>query len=832
MTSARPDRAVAVKRPTQTRVDVRLLAPALAGWAALALALGAPQPAVLVAAALSLTAGAAGFAALAGRSSRHRHETTGLVLLGLIATGLLLGALAGHRALRSAGPVEELATQRAVVTATATVSGDPILRPARPGVGADQDQVIVTVRLERVCGRGTCADVGSPVLLFADRDWAAVAWGEQIELTVRLEPADPADDVVALGKPRGPPRALAEPPAIARAADHVRARLREASEVLPDQASQLVPSLVVGDTSRLSTQLREDMRVTGLTHLAAVSGANTTYLLTAVLWLGGLAYLPRRWRPVLAVVALAGFVVVARPEPSVLRAAVMGAIAVLGITASRPGAGVPALAGATLTLLATDPWLARSYGFVLSVLATLGLLLFARPWGAALSRRLPRGLRWLGPPLALPLAAQAMCAPVTVLLQPAVSLVGAPANALAEPLVAPATVLGFATAALAAVWLPAGQVLVWGAGIPAYAIAFIAHTAARVPLASVPWPAGAGGAVLLAVVTVAVVVSGPRALVWARGHRWLALAMVLVLLAVAAPVRQVAWPLPGWQLVVCDVGQGDGLVASTGPGTAVLVDVGLEPGLIDGCLRRLGVDTVEAVFLTHYHADHVDGLPGVLAGRRVERVLVPPLGEVPELAERVRAQAAAAGVPVETVRVGQTWSFGDTRWAVLWPSRTIVAGSRPNNTSVVLMAQVAGLRVALLADIEREAAAQVLHALRADPGLGHGVDVVKVAHHGSANRVDGLYAELAAPLALISVGAGNDYGHPAASTVAALQRLGATVVRTDQCGDVAVRPVTPEGRAGPEVADRDIVAVNGWFPVESQAGEPAPPVVEFACRGP
>ncbi|GAA1904189.1 ComEC/Rec2 family competence protein [Lapillicoccus jejuensis] len=124
---------------------------------------------------------------------------------------------------------------------------------------------------------------------------------------------------------------------------------------------------------------------------------------------------------------------------------------------------------------------------------------------------------------------------------------------------------------------------------------------------------------------------------------------------------------------------------------------------------------------------------------------------------------------------------------VWWPARVIRAGSVPNNASVVLTVDVDGLRLLLLGDVEREAAAELLRALRTEPALlADGFDVVKVAHHGSANRDDELYAATHAPLALVSVGADNDYGHPAPSTVTALRGDGFQVLRTDQSGDIAV----------------------------------------------
>ncbi len=176
------------------------------------------------------------------------------------------------------------------------------------------------------------------------------------------------------------------------------------------------------------------MRTTGLTHLSAVSGANFTLVCGTVLLV--LTALGAGRVPRLAVAALAavGFVVLARPEPSVLRAAAMGLVGLVGLAGSRRAAGVPALAVAVVLLCVLDPWLSRSAGFALSVLATGGLLLLAGPWTRTLARALPL---WAAAAVAVPLAAQAVCSPVTVLLTPQLSLVAVPANVLVAPAVAP-----------------------------------------------------------------------------------------------------------------------------------------------------------------------------------------------------------------------------------------------------------------------------------------------------------------------------------------------------------------------------------------------------------
>ena len=776
-------------RESVTRADLRLLVPALVTWAVVAASLALSAGAVLVLVG-ALVVGAATAGVLAWRGVRGCGPLRLLALTG-VAAALTLTCLATHVAVREAGPVRELAAGRASVTVDAVVIGEPRLAPAAPGHPEAEPVVVLRLDADTVTGRGLRSAVHSPVLVLADRTWLGVRWHERIRVSGRLGPArDPGDDVVAVLTPGGPAESLEPPGPLERLAEVVRDRFRLATDGLSDDARGLLPGLVIGDTSATPTDLTAAMLATGMTHLSAVSGSNVAIILAAGLGLCRLLGLRRRWRPIAAVVLLGAFVVLVRPEPSVVRAAAMGAVGLLGMSTSRRRAGLPALGAAIIVLLCWDPWLARSFGFALSSLATLGLLLFAASWGEVIGRWLPGPTRRWGPALAIPAAAQLMCAPVVVLLQGSVTVVGVLANLLAAPFVAPATILGVATALVAVLWTAGAAMLAQVAALPTLAIAWVARTCSHVPMASMPWPEGAFGAVLLTVLSVLAVVTGPWLLHHGARRPLAVLGAAVLTVAGALPTRLVTWPDPCWRFVVCDVGQGDGLVLRSGPGTAVVVDVGPDPDAIDGCLSRLGVQVIAAVILTHFHADHVDGLPGVLRGRQVGQILTTPVEEPPFQAEEVHRWASAAAVPMSPVYAGDDLSWVGIHAHAWWPERVIREGSVPNNSSVVLTADVDGLRVVLLGDVEREAAHQVLLALRRDPAvLEAGVDVLKVAHHGSANRDDGLLEALHAPLAVISVGAGNDYGHPAPSTLQALQGDGFQVARTDLDGDLAVAKV-------------------------------------------
>nr|WP_236075823.1 ComEC/Rec2 family competence protein [Streptomyces coffeae] len=739
---------------------------------------------------------------------------------GAVAAALLCGAAAGavaalHAAEVREGPVPSLAREYAGITAEVKVTGDPRLtRPRVRGAALAPVAVVIEAEVGRVTGPdGTTTVTRAPVLVTvragAARErarWLELLPSTRLRLHGRLAPPlREGDRVAAVVRVDGggPPRVIGEPSALQQQAGRLRAGLRTATDGLSPDARALLPGLVVGDTSRVPPDLDEAFRATDLLHLMAVSGSNLTLVLALLIGPPRLAAraerrglaaalgLRLRATAVLGGALTLCFVIVCRPEPSVLRAAVCGLITLLALGTGRRRSLLPALAAAVLALVLYDPWLARDYGFALSVLATGALLTFAPVWSAALRRRGVPG-RW-AEVLAAAAAAQAVCAPVVVVLAERVSLVGVPCNLLAEVAVGPATVLGFAALAAAPFAPPLAGWIAWPAGWPAEWIAEVARRGAALPGAELDWPGGWQGGLLLALATLAAVLVGRRVL----HHRWLCAVCALgLLLAVVrpAPLARVitGWPPSGWRLVACDVGQGDALVLAAGSGTAVVVDTGPEPHAVDRCLRSLGVVRIPLLVLTHFHADHVAGLTGVLRGRGVGAIETTSLEDPPGQAEFVRRRARAAHVPVVAAEPGERRRFGPLSWEVLWPAPpppasppatpAVPTTEGANDASVTLFVRTAGLTLLLLGDLEPPAQRALLAA---HPELPR-VDVVKVAHHGSAYQDPRLMHRLRPRLALISCGADNPYGHPSPRTIAALRVQGAAVLRTDTDGPIAV----------------------------------------------
>jgi len=598
---------------------------------------------------------------------------------------------------------------------------------------------------------------------------------------------------------------------------------------MPEPEAGLAAGILIGLRERVDRQLAADFSIAGVSHVVAISGWN----IAIVAGLVG-AVMRGRSRRVIAM-AVAGtvtlYVVAAGASPSVVRAGVMAGVALVARASGRAGGAATALGLAVAILLMASPAMIGDAGFRLSVEATAGLLAWATPLGGWFSRlavgrdgahKLP-GL--LAESLGISMAAQAATLPDVLATFGRLSLVAPLVNLAVVPLVPAAMAAGML--AMGSGWLVmlgAPSVIGWLGGLPGWLLLHvmvaIVRAAAGLPFAAVTlppeltMPAGTAAGIAL--------VGG---LVWLRRRRsrrrreppatpsakgeaktaeaslgrpsQLGRAERLALIVVAASIAACGFAVTDVtgradRLVVLDVGQGDAILVESRDGGRMLVDGGPDPARLLAELdavvppwdRRLDV-----VVLTHPHEDHVAGLVRALERYRVGRVFEPGMrGGGPGWHAWDLALRQRDAPPRAVLAQGDVLHVGDVALRVLWPRRGDVpldpgsTGRTINDTSIVLLGEAAGHRFLLTGDAEDDV----------DPALIAGglprIDVLKVAHHGSATATSAaLLAATRPAIALISVGAANDYGHPAPSTVARVRSAGARVYRTDLAGRLDVR---------------------------------------------
>lgn len=736
--------------------DLRMVPPAIVAWGA----------AAWIVTSHSYVAAAVAVGAIAVAAAVLRWGRVGA--LPWIATAIALAAVAASCAWRLTAiehsPLTDLARQHRLATLDVEVRRD-----ARTFTRHGHEAVVVEVLVRRAVSRDIDIRTHDHATAFLDGPADRLVVGRRLVLKGRLAPSDSSDEAAVIDVVRRGPADRAA--WWWEASERVRDGVRRSVTPAGDEAEALVPALVDGDDGRISDEVEEDFRRSGLTHLMAVSGTNLTIVLAVVMVVGRSTGVCRRGLAILGAVSIVAFVLLARPDPSVVRAAAMGAVGVAALGFGTRG-GVRALAWAVIGLVFVDPWLSRSAGFILSVTATGGILLLAPPMSRRLERWMPR---WCALAIAVPMAAQLVCTPAIAAISGQISLVAVAANLLAAPAVAPATVAGLLGGFVALVSIPVSHVPGVVAGICASWVLGVGHRTAALDAATLEWHAPWQWLlVLVPPVTGAIIVVSSRPVLF------VGLSLGLVVAIWRPPVT--GWPPPGWLMVACDVGQGDATVLDAGGGSAVVIDAGPEPAAVDRCLDRLHVHRVPLMVFTHGHADHVDGWPGVQDGRRIDQIAIGPTGG-----------PVAAAVPRHVATPGESFTIGDIRAQVLWPAASKpmrVAdgdGSTVNNESIVLAVQMRGVRLMLTGDVEPDAQDELL---RNHPDLS--ADVVKMPHHGSARQSTRFFEAVGARLATVSAGEGNDYGHPAAAALSMLREHGIRWWRTDTDGDIAI--VQRDGR--------------------------------------
>lgn len=753
-----------------TRHDWRLAPAAIASWAAAWLGTSGwfPDTAVLA----GLTAFAAGLAVWLWVLRQHWLAVAVLILM-------LTAILTGWRcAARHDSPLTDLIQRPMVASIEVRVMTEPQRRP--PVVWARAE-------LQRAMGREVTVMARQPVVLLASGDVADelldVEPGATYIVVARARAAEPTASEAAVLSVQQIDRRVTPPNLLDQAINSLRQGLRDAMTLSPPEHAALVPSLVVGDTTAVDEAMTQQFKVTGLAHLMAVSGSNLVLVLGA--WLALLRRVGvRGWAiRVGAVLAVAGFVALCGQEPSVVRAAAMGLVALAATGMGQAARSLRGLFVAVLTLMWIDPWLSRSVGFALSAAACAGIVVLGPRLIASLKQWAPR---WIAEALAVPLAAQLATQPIITSMSGQISLVAVLANVAAGPFVGPTTILGLA-AALTFWAPPISLCLGWLAGWMAQPIIWVAQAGAAMPTPAIDWPVGVIGTALATVAAAGTSVALPILL----RRRVVAVTILVAVIALSVTrVGPLGWP-GHWQAMVCDVGQGDATLIRAGESAALLVDAAPDAMPVMRCLDDAGVNQVPLLVLTHFHADHTGGAEEVIGKYRPQLVLTRE-GLLPgwllQAAQKVGSEVRAAR-PGEVISIGAaTWttvSVGDPGADMSEDSES----SAENNASVIGVATSDQLRLLLAGDAEPAGQSAALRGA-ARLGLALSVHVLKLPHHGSSRQDERFFAASAATLAVASAGAGNDYGHPAQSALDLAREHGMSIARTDTEGAIAVELAT------------------------------------------
>ena len=573
-------------------------------------------------------------------------------------------------------------------------------------------------------------------------------------------------------------------------------------------------AILVGDRSGLDRETEQRLQRAGTFHVVAISGGNIAIFTALLLGVARCVGLGPRAGALLAALGVGGYALVVGGAASVARATLVAEIYLLGRILDLRAAPVNVVAAAAAVLAVAAPSALLDAGTALTFGATIGILLGvpvltgAESAGApAPGRRRALGtLRKATTALGLAtLCAGLAVLPVGASVFSRVSVAGLFLNFLAVPLMTVVQVGGLAALAAAPLSDAAGTALGWVTHAAARALVESARLLDLAPWLSwrvpappvwvvcayyVAWgawlaagrPRARGAALAAALATGVFIATAP---VWrGAGGAW----HVAPWLAATGPRAGTGW----LEAVFLDVGQGDAALVRLPDGRGLLVDAGgvagsasLDVGerFVAPALWALGLRRLWRLALTHGHPDHIGGASAIVEDFQPdeawEGIAVPRHAGLAELEARMRAR----GRPWRQVRAGETLRLGKVELRVLhppapdWERRAV-----RNDDSIVLDVRLGGASLVLTGDAGRAVEARLAAAFGSAA-----VRVVKVPHHGSRNASSAPFIEALRPaVAVVSVGAGNPFGHPAPDVLARYHAAGGRLFRTDRDGAVWV----------------------------------------------
>lgn len=707
----------------------------------------------------------------------------------LAACGLFLGAARMTQAVSAQPPVED----RFSIAISGTVADSPFV---------DTEIMRLTCRLTDVRIDGEAPGFDIRLYLRGDDVAAlrAIAPGQRVEATGHLWAPDAASNpgefdfsaylwrngMAAYATANLADAQITGEPAGLQAWLHsLRNAMGERIDALFPRSAQMVRALVLGDRGGMDEDLRDSFNRAGVAHVLSISGLHITMLAMAMMSLLAL-FLPRRWAFWVSLVLVVFYGLLVGMAASVLRSIIMYAALGAGQAMGRPTDAFTRLSLAFAVLLAWNPLFLADAGFVLSFAASAGMLCLTQPLSAALHidrLRVPewsfkpgallrRAARYFASLLCATLAAQLSTLPAVIAYYGELPLLATLANLVVVPLILAGMYLAVAALLVSLLWTPLAALIAWMADFALLCSTAMTQFCARLPFNALALPAFPTW--LTALFAVVVVAVSPLT----RLRRGVRHALLFSLPALACVAALLPGP-QGLQIAFLDAEQADAAVILA-EGEAYVVDVGLENSPVSAYLSHIGC-APKAVFLSHPHADHAGGLSALLEDYVPETIYIPAGWydvEADDGIEQAMAQAEALGVEIVELASGDVVRLSENVSATaLYPERDAEFSGDANAVSMLLRIDYGDAAALFTGDLE----------MAYEPGPMPDVDVLKVAHHGSDNASSLMMLHSASPsAAVISVGADNPYGHPAAALLQRLEATGARVFRTDWHGAVTV----------------------------------------------
>lgn len=569
---------------------------------------------------------------------------------------------------------------------------------------------------------------------------------------------------------------------------------------MPEKEASIVAGMLIGYTDDMDESLQEDFQRVGLTHILAVSGANIAFILLPLLWLLKKCGFNRRWSSAISFPVMLFYVFATGMEASVVRAAIMAGVMLLGMIIWRQTDGYCSLACSAMIILFGNTFMLFDPGFILSFAATLSLIMLYEPISNKLPKKMPKSIK---DTLSGTLAAQIGVLPIIAQSFNTISIISLLSNLVIVPVTGILTLVGALIPIFWWLLAPVAKVLAIAATFLTDVILFVASKLSEIPWAQV-WVVTPGLFLIIGYYCLLLYVRFG----FIRLKKQTAQTVLAVLLVVYGG-GLVLTTLPPHNLMIymADVGQGDCSVIKTPDGKSILIDGGGNPmdeensyigdRIVVPLLYDLHIPTIDIMIASHGDADHISGLKSVLRTMPVKRLVI---AEAEDEGMKVLIDLAQSkGIPVERMDTGDIiYEEKELTLTTVYPLEDesllpSAATNSANERSLVVRLDYGTLSALFTGDMGFPVEKLILNSSLLDTEILD-CDILKVPHHGSKYAISREFLNKVTPaVALIGVGE-NHYGHPSPEVEQRLSDANVKVYDTLENGGIMIKtyPDNPE----------------------------------------
>lgn len=549
------------------------------------------------------------------------------------------------------------------------------------------------------------------------------------------------------------------------------------SKLLPKNHMSILIGMIIGDTSQTSEEIKADFKISGISHLLAVSGSNVAYIVLAIKFLFN-KITTRNVSNIITIIFIIFFMFISGCSASVVRAAIMAIIAIFSEIISRKSNTYASIAVSALIILIYNPFTVYDMGFVLSFLGTLGIVLLSSKINNCF--KVTNNLaKIIVETISVTLAAQIVLLPIMWKFFNTISIISLLTNLIIVPITGVITIFGIMMYFIGLIYLPVARLFSYSIYVLIEFIIKVSSLCANVPFAQIILATPSWIVILIYYLIV-------YKFFWKNNRKFI---NVIISLLIVFEIFSVCFPNSYTSVNMVDVGQGDCIYIETRNRKRILIDCGgsensdydvgekvLVPYILDK-----GTKTIDCVIITHMHEDHVEGIIRVIEDLNVKQIILGVQPVKSNLYEELLIVATKRKVPVKIVSAGDTVCIDNIKFEIIYPEEKLEISNDLNNNSLVMKAKIDDVTLLFTGDIEKEAEELILNE-------NLNANILKVAHHGSSSSTTQEFLNIVQPeIALIGVGEDNKFGHPSSEVIDRLEKIDCQIFRTDNNGEIRLK---------------------------------------------